>query len=247
MTELFAAKTNDDNAKIQEPCLCLCKSQSLWHARLQQDIYSQTQNYPLERQMAQDYGVAVGTLRKSLAQLTELGLIQRKQGLAIIFPVMSMPSLYSFFRLERLSGGGLPSARLLDVTRLQKPEDLPDFGTATFAHRFRRVRYLDDEAVALEEIWLDGSCAEHISSADISESLYHFYRSKLGLWITKAEDWVGIGTPPSWYKGQIESQMGFIERFGWSNQGKKIEYSRTWYAPEKSTLCFTPEIGITMP
>ena len=235
MTELFAAKTNDDNAKDTGALPLFMQITELVARQIAAGHLLPDTKLPPERQMAQDYGVAVGTLRKSLAQLTELGLIQRKQGSGnYISRNEHAPSLYSFFRLERLSGGGLPSARLLDVTRLQKPEDLPDFGTATFAHRFRRVRYLDDEAVALEEIWLDGSCAEDISAADISESLYHFYRTKLGLWITKAEDWVGIDTPPSWYKGQIESQMGFIERFGWSNQGKKIEYSRTWYAAEKA-------------
>ena len=235
MTELFAAKTQDDNTQNTGALPLFMQITELVARQIAAGHLLPDTKLPPERQMAQDYGVAVGTLRKSLAQLTELGLIQRKQGSGnYISRNEHGPSLYSFFRLERLSGGGLPSARLLDVTRLQKPEDLPDFGTATFAHRFRRVRYLDDEAVALEEIWLDGSCAEHISSADISESLYHFYRTKLGLWITKAEDWVGIDTPPSWYKGQIESQMGFIERFGWSNQGKKIEYSRTWYAAEKA-------------
>ena len=35
---------------------------------------------PPERDMAHDYGVAVGTLRKSLKRLTEMGLVRRIQG-----------------------------------------------------------------------------------------------------------------------------------------------------------------------
>ena len=235
MTELFAAKTEDEQAQQTGALPLFMQITELVARQIAAGHLSPDSKLPPERDMARDYGVAVGTLRKSLAQLTELGLITRKQGSGnYISRNEHAASLYSFFRLELLSGGGLPSARLLDVTRLQKPEDLPEFGSASFAHRFRRVRYLDDEAVALEEIWLDGSCADQISNDDISDSLYHFYRTRLGLWITKAEDWIGIDNPPAWYKGQIESQMGFIERFGWSNQGKKIEYSRTWYAPEKA-------------
>lgn len=187
---------------------------------------------PPERQMAADYGVAVGTLRKALARLTALGLVMRKQGSGnYIARTQHAASLYSFFRLEKLTGGGMPSARLIDVMRLQKPNDLPSFGTTAFAHRFRRVRYLDEEPVALEEIWLDGACADKIEAKDVSQSLYYFYRTQLNLWVTKAEDWVSIAPPPPWYKGQIETQMGFIERFGWSREGNKIEYSRTWFAP----------------
>ena len=235
MTELFAAKTEDEQAQQTGALPLFMQITELVARQIAAGHLSPDSKLPPERDMAKDYGVAVGTLRKSLAQLTELGLITRKQGSGnYISRNEHAASLYSFFRLELLSGGGLPSARLLDVTRLQKPEDLPEFGSASFANLFRRVRYLDDEAVALEEIWLDGSCACQISNDDISDSLYHFYRTRLGIWITKAEDWIGIDNPPAWYKGQIESQMGFIERFGWSNEGKKIEYSRTWYAPEKA-------------
>ena len=190
---------------------------------------------PPERDMAHDYGVAVGTLRKSLKRLTEMGLVRRIQGSGnYITRTEYAPSLYSFFRLELIGGGGMPSARLLDVTRLQKPEDLPDFGTADHAFRFRRVRYLDDTPVALEEIWLDGSCSETIDPEDVSESLYHYYRKELGIWITKAEDWIGLSKPPKWYKSQTQDDMGFVERFGWSNEGNKIEYSRTWFATDRA-------------
>ena len=38
------------------------------------------QRLPAERQLAQNYGVTVRTLRKSLSRLTDLGLLSRKQG-----------------------------------------------------------------------------------------------------------------------------------------------------------------------
>ena len=140
--------------------------------------------------------------------------------------------------MQTLQGGGLPSAKLIDVVKLQKPIDLPAFGTADAAHRFRRVRYLDALPVALEEIWLDGDCAPHIAPEDVSESLYHYYQSHLGLIITNVEDWVGLAPPPLWHKPSAQdpngAQMGFIERFGWSQHANKIEYSRTWFAPERA-------------
>ena len=35
--------------------------------------------------------------------------------------------------------------------------------------------------------------AERIAAGDLSESLYLFYRERLGLWIARAEDRVGVG------------------------------------------------------
>ncbi|MGC6517309.1 MAG: GntR family transcriptional regulator [Candidatus Puniceispirillaceae bacterium] len=190
---------------------------------------------PGEREMAHEYKVAVGTLRKSLAHLTQLGLLRRKQGSGnYIARNENAASLYSFFRLELHHGGGLPSARLLDVTKLQKPDDLPEFGTSSFGHRFRRIRYLDDWPVALEEIWLDGACADHIEAANVSDALYHYYKTELGQWVVKAEDSIGLAPPPSWYKGALNNPMGFIERFGWSQDAIAIEYSRTWYAADRA-------------
>ena len=194
---------------------------------------------PPEREMAASYDVAVGTLRKSLAHLTQMGLLERRQGSGnYIARSEGAHSLYNFFRLELPQGGGLPSAKLIDIVKLKKPQDLPAFGNSDVAHRFRRVRFLDSQPVALEEIWLDGSCADRIAQDDISHSLYHYYQTHLGLIITKAEDWIGLAPPPIWHKAQgdetADKQMGFIERFGWSQQGNKIEYSRTWFASDRA-------------
>ena len=192
------------------------------------------QRLPPERELALDYGVTVRTLRKSLARLTEQGLLTRRQGSGnYVSKNENAGSIYSFFRLERPAGGGLPSAFMLDVSSLKKPEDLPSFGSSKSGHRFRRQRFLDDIPVAAEEIWLDQSCANQINPAQMSHSLYKFYKERLGLWIVHAEDWVGLGRLPDWADGLLTVKpggyCGYIERFGWSQDEKKVEYSRTWY------------------
>ena len=192
------------------------------------------QRLPPERELALDYGVTVRTLRKSLARLTEQGLLRRRQGSGnYVCKNENAGSIYSFFRLERPTGGGLPSAFMLDVSSLKKPQDLPSFGNSKSGHRFRRQRFLDDIPVAAEEIWLDQSCASQINPAQVSHSLYKFYKDRLGLWIVHAEDWVGLDRLPGWADGLLSVKpgdyCGYIERFGWSQDEKKVEYSRTWY------------------
>ena len=192
------------------------------------------QRLPPERQLALDYGVAVRTLRKSLARLTQMGLLTRKHGSGnYIRKNENSSSIYSFFRLELPQGGGFPSAHIIDVNTLKKPAGLPVFGRSGKGHRFRRQRFLNNIPVAAEEIWLDHSCAAHIQPAQISQSLYKFYKERLGIWIIRAEDWVGVSPLPDWADSLLSLEpgavCGYIERFGWSQDGQKIEYSRTWY------------------
>ncbi|MCK7611841.1 GntR family transcriptional regulator [Roseibium sediminicola] len=188
---------------------------------------------PPERDMAEDLGISIGTLRKALADLTEKGLLERIQGSGnYIRQGGTQESVYAMFRLELLSGGGLPRADILDVTRLAKPDDLPAFGTSGEGTRIRRLRYLNDVMIAVEEIWLDGD-AGTVRRDLLSDSLYRYYQKQLGFWIARAEDRVTIGKVPDWAPEVFSlvpgTVTGFIERFSWADRPKPIEYSRTWF------------------
>ena len=129
---------------------------------------------PTEKVMAKDMGVAVGTVRKALAILENKGLLERIQGSGnYVRSKHNVESIYSFFRLELVSGGGLPSAETISIS-LEKKEDIfPHFGEAIEAFKIIRVRFLDKTQVALEEIWLDRRFTDGPSLPDLSESLYH--------------------------------------------------------------------------
>ncbi|RZO30955.1 MAG: GntR family transcriptional regulator, partial [SAR116 cluster bacterium] len=104
--------------------------------QIEAGLLAEGQRLPPEREMARQHGVAVGTLRKSLARLTEMGHLDRRQGSGnYIRRSDGAASLYSLFRLERPDGGGLPSARLLSCERIRKPADLPEFGTGDDGYR----------------------------------------------------------------------------------------------------------------
>lgn len=194
---------------------------------------------PPEREMAADLGISVGTLRKSLADMQDKGLLERIQGSGNYIRAQSdMHSLYAFFRLEKVTGGGLPTARVLSVDRMPKPSGAPDFGQSTDAHRIRRLRWLGDDLVALEEIWLDGHCRDRITAGDLSESLYLFYRQELNLRIASVEDRIGCAEVPAWSPAEFPlpraATTGFIERVSCLAGGVPVEYSRTWFDTDKA-------------
>lgn len=193
---------------------------------------------PPEREMAAAHGISVGTLRKALATLKDMGLVERVQGSGnYIRAKADAPSVYAFLRLELAEGGGLPTARVLSVERLPKDADLPVFGASPDGHRIRRLRYLSGVVAAVEEIWLDGAQAARLAAEDLSESLYYFYRTQLGLRIARAEDRVGQGPLPDWSPAAFPHAAGtplpMITRISHAHDGTSVEASWTWYDPQR--------------
>ncbi|MCC5957587.1 MAG: GntR family transcriptional regulator [Natronohydrobacter sp.] len=191
-----------------------------------------------EREMAVNYGIAVGTLRKALASLQEKGLLERVQGSGnYIRAKADTDSVYAFLRLELAESGGLPQARVLSVDRLPKDPALPDFGPHPEGHRIRRLRFLSGTVAAVEEIWLDASHAERLSAKELSESLYYFYATHLNLRIARAEDRVGQGPLPDWAPQEFPHAPGtplpLITRVSHGHEGTPVEASWTWYDPER--------------
>jgi GntR family transcriptional regulator len=189
---------------------------------------------PPERDMADDLGVAVGTLRKALADVESKGLLDRVQGSGnYVRHRPAVESVYAFFRLELLKGGGLPTAEVLSVDRLAKPDAFAQLGGDSHGHRIRRMRYLDDILIALEEIWLDGASRAQISRDDLSDSLYLFYRHDLGIVIASVEDQIGVDVLPEWTPDAFHlssgAAVGYIARTSWTAAKEPAEFSRTWY------------------
>jgi GntR family transcriptional regulator len=192
---------------------------------------------PTERQMAADFDVAVGTLRKALAILQDKGLLERIQGSGnYVRSQTDISSIYSFFRIELAEGGGLPTAMILSARKLMKPQDAPYFGDSAYGHCIRRLRFLNDQPIAVEEIWLDNRFIDDISTVDLSDSLYLFYKENLNLVISRVQDLVSVGTVPEWSPEgagiSAGETVGYIERIGWDQEGQPAEFSKTWFNPK---------------
>lgn len=195
---------------------------------------------PPERDMADELGVAVGTLRKALADVESKGLLDRVQGSGnYVRHRPAVDSVYAFFRLELLKGGGLPTAEVLSVDRLAKPPRFARLGGDAEGHRIIRLRSLDGVMIALEEIWLDGGHRDAIAVADLSDSLYHFYRHELGVVIASVEDRIGVDVMPDWtleaFHLKAGQTAGYIERISWTAAKEPAEFSRTWYDAERAS------------
>jgi GntR family transcriptional regulator len=208
---------------------------------------------PPETELAKKLGVAVGTLRKSLTELDIRGLLERKQGSGTYVKQRSNTinavkgkSVYEFFRLELMRGGGLPTATVIDFQKIKKPDFCPDFALPNeqfntnqnrLCYRVRRIRSLNSIPVAIEDIYFDARHQQGLSLEDLGEALYLFYRQRLGFWISHTEDRVGAGPVPDWSPSLFVPSVGAvcprIERVSWSSKNQIEEYSITWIDPDR--------------
>ncbi|RYH03058.1 GntR family transcriptional regulator [Salipiger sp. IMCC34102] len=185
---------------------------------------------PPEREMAADLGASVGTLRKALADLTEKGLLERRQGSGnYVRHRTDVTSIYGFFRLELPRGGGLPSARILS-TGLHAAPPLAPAGWGGEGFRLRRARALDDTPVAAEEIWLSPTHA--IPDRALGPSLYRVYRELFGIIVARVEDRIDLGRAPGWMPEGTTLSPGdpccHVARTAFDSTGQIVEISSTW-------------------
>ena len=194
---------------------------------------------PPERQMAKSYGVSPVTLRKALSVATDRGLIEKRHGSGnYVLGGARDRGIYAFFRLEKVEGGGLPTARVISLDGMSKPADLPGIGSADWAWRIRRIRALDGTPASAEEIWLDPRHAPRLAPSMLSESLYKTYAEKLGFTVVRAEDRVGVDPLPRWAAPEIGLSeghaMGLVARLSFDQDGQPIEYSQSWFDPARA-------------
>jgi GntR family transcriptional regulator len=217
---------------------------------------------PTEAELAKQLNVAVGTLRKALQALETAGVLERRQGSGTyIAKAKKGEAIYHFFRLEKkhnIDHSGVPTAMLISVENIplcaeREAAVLAALGltTADNCWRFRRVRYLDEEAVCVEEIFLPQSRARgvDITINAISESLYLFYRQQLGFWVANVSDRISVASLPDWGRSALgisevegseitinrqASDYGFVERTAYDQFNDVCEFSWTWFDPEKA-------------
>jgi GntR family transcriptional regulator len=201
---------------------------------------------PPEAELSDMLGVAVGTLRKALAELDARGHLERKQGSGTyIRHSTKIPgqgqgkSIYEFFKLELLKGGGLPSATVVDFQKIVRPDFVPPLagGSTTFCYRVRRLRSLSAIPVAIEEIYFDARHRPQLRVEDLGEALYLFYQQRLGFWIAHAQDSIYAGIVPDWspilFAPPVGAMCPKVERLSWSGKNQLEEYSITWFDAER--------------
>jgi len=197
---------------------------------------------PPESQLAAKLGVAVGTLRKALAELESRKVLERRQGSGTYvkksdqLAPAARAAMYQFFRLELLDGGGLPGANVVSVDHLSCANTARQLQIAPRAKhwRIRRLRSLNQKTIAGEEICIAAQHAKRLRASDLAESLYEHYREHFNQWVVRVEDAIGCEAAPGWLTEALPTantwgSCGVVQRTAWNQHDAIIEVSRTWF------------------
>ena len=149
---------------------------------------------PNEFQLAEEFGVSQGTVRKALNSLTDAKVLTRRQGVGtFVSEHTAQHGLYRFFPLVADGKNPeLPKAQQVSLTL----EDADETVQAALGLNdkeqvvvLRRLRLLEEERCIAENIFLPGKFfAGLLDETDIPHTLYHYYQTNFGLTVHKTQD-----------------------------------------------------------
>lgn len=167
----------------------------LMMARIDAGEWSPGTYLPPETRLAEDYGVAVGTLRKALLDMAAEGVVQRRQGKGTV--VVSHDSdavLFRFFNLRAPDGSMLhPESRVLSRALARAtPEDAEALALPPGAEvlRITRVRDVGGAPIIYEHIVLDAARFGILEKVPdiLPNTLYQLYQTEMGATVHRARE-----------------------------------------------------------
>lgn len=189
---------------------------------------------PNEFQLAEEFGVSQGTVRKALNALSSDKILVRQQGIGTFVSEYSAhQSLYRFFPL--IADGKspeLPKANLVSlVIEAVSPEITEKLGLKKHESviHVTRQRLLNDTVCILESIYLPHKyfpALEH--ETELPHTLYHYYQQAYNLTVQKTQDSIKAVLSESrdleWLGVSEGRALLEIRRLTHTIEGKIIEY-----------------------
>lgn len=225
------------------------------YARLRDQLASRIANgewtpgdmIPSENHLADEYGVAVATMRMALKQLVDEGLLERRRGTGTFIKQPAFRAdLFRFFHVhdaEDANGPVIPESRILSCLDIETPDDvLVAFGESkgTRCLRLERVRLWSGEPLLFEEIFLrlpDFNGLEALDTKAMGPLLYPVFLQEFGILIASATDELSFGTASIASAAQLGlstgSPVAVIERVARNPVGRIIEFRRVHGLPER--------------
>lgn len=243
---------DDDTPPPRPAALPLHKQlRDLMTARIASGEWSPGTYLPPETRLAQDYGVAIGTLRKALLDMAAAGLVVRRQGKGtVVASHDSDAALFRFFSLRRPDGSTLrPESR--ELGRARRPATAPEAQALGLAPDgagdpdapaapgadvicITRVRDADGVPVVFERIVLDaarfGALADR--PGPLPNTLYRLYQTDFAASVHRAQDRIIADGAP----GDCAAALGLpqgapvlrVDRVALDYAGAPIELRLSW-------------------
>ena len=165
--------------------------------RLTDRVWEPGELLPSESQLAAEFGVSQGTVRKALDEMTSENLLRRLQGRGtFVTEHTDSRSVFHFLNLvDDSNQKQIPLSEPISITKCmatnEESERLGLQANATVI-RFKRVRYLSHKPVIVETITVPYSLTPGLEKQfdKMPNTLYRHYEKAYGFSVTRATEWL---------------------------------------------------------
>jgi GntR family transcriptional regulator len=200
---------------------------------IESDVLKPDEALPAERDLAEAFEVSRVTVRKALDGLVDAGLLIRRHGAGtfVATRVEKNFATVTSFTEDMLARGRRPHSEwLARAGGLVTPEEAMalGLGPGTRVFRFTRIRYADEQSMALEYSTVPASCLSALDA--VEESLYAalgdarpvcvLQRLRAILFTAEQAELLGV---------EAGSAALEIERRGYAQDGRTVELTRSLY------------------
>ncbi len=204
--------------------------------------------FPGEQQLVQEYGVSRHTVREALRRLRESGVLESGRGrrTSVRRPRIEQPlgAVYSLFSEVEARGMRQRSEVLLRERR-RSPAVAARLEVAADTEwvYLERLRYADDEPLAVDCAWLLAAVAGALLTADLTETgIYAELASSAGVRVTDGEERLHavVPTPTQRRLLRLDSDVALfaVERLG-RVDGRAIEWRETFVRGDRFSVLAT--------
>lgn len=207
-----------------------------WLAKIASGEWQPGQAIPTEAELTQQYGVAVGTVRKAIDCLVNEGLLERSQGRGTFVRRPQFDaSFFRFFRqLPSTGEQGIPESHILS-NRVETPSATVRHALELEEHEevvhLKRLRTIRNGHRFYEEIWLPAKAFYRLAELqpdEFDQLLYPFYEAQCGQIIASAQETLSISTAQEEVAERLQLAEGtptvLVERVARGYNRKPLEY-----------------------
>ena len=218
------------------------------YAQLRERIVSRIHNgewqpgslIPGDMQLAKEYNVSQGTVRKAIDSLVDDQLVTRRQGRGTFLASHSpQKELFHFFHLVDDSGARvLPTSKVLSVSVIKSNATVAEvlaLDSKEPVACIKRIRLLANRPTIIESVFISVERFPHFAdrkSEDIPNALYEVYEKEFGVMIRRARETLDVAVSNASQAAQLGVDVGTpllrIKRIAYNLEDAPVEYRESY-------------------
>lgn len=204
--------------------------------RLAQGAWKPGEAIPSETRLKEEFGVAIGTIRKAVDELVAQNILVRQQGRGTFVATHSRDRLlFNFFHIERRDGyKEYPNVQLHDFERIHMSRDVAvplGLHEGDRAVRFRNTLALEGRKIMLDDITLPEVLFPRLTEKKLRErhsTLYNLYQDEYRISVVRTAQRLSAGVVPRDVARALDVPAGLsmlvIRRVAFAYHDKPVEY-----------------------